>query len=354
MNINISEIDPNLILNISTNDYIGFFFIPLNDILYLYPTTIISVIASILSTFSVIVFFKKEFNSPMFFYFRILSICYLIQNVTGIPYAVCNAPRNKGEEAQKICAYYVTVYIALGSLFTYYQSVLEIAILLDRLKTFNKTIKKYFTISTQKFSLILFVICFLIDLLYMFAFSPQELFWYNYKEDGTLERKSIWLVTPSTFATSSIGRIFLILTYVIREFMTIIFTVGFSLFLLNYMRNYFKNKAKMAKKSTVTTTVSNVRNAVQPITVQQSSAKQMSDAEEKFLQLVIVQCTLTILTRTNYFTCALMALFNWDELTQIFCAVADFNILFLAAASFFIQFFFNKLFKTEFLKLFKF
>jgi hypothetical protein len=354
MNINTSEIDPSLILNISTTDYIGFFLIPLNDILYLYPIPIISAIGSILNIFIVVVFFKKEFNSPMFFYFRILSICYLIQNVTGIPYAICNAIRYVEDEQRKLCAYYLTSYLAFGSLSTYYQSVLEIAILLDRLKTFNKTIKKYFTLSPQKFSLILFIICFLIDLFYMFAFSPEEFVWYNYIEDGTLDRKSIWVVLPSTFASSSIGRIFLILTYVIREFVTIIFTVGYSIFLLNYMREYFKNKAKMARKPAVTATTSNVRNTVQPSTTQQSSAKQMSNAEEKFLQLVIVQCTLTILTRTNFFTCTIMALFNYNELTQIVCTVADFNIFFLAAASFFIHFFFNKLFKTEFLKLFKF
>jgi hypothetical protein len=249
MNNNISEIEPSLILNMSSYDYIGLYFMPVYDIIYFYPTTIISAIASIFSFFSLVVYFKKDFNSLMFFYFRIMSICYLILNLTGIPYALCNATRYVEEEQLKLCAYYVTSYIALVSLLTYYQSVLEIAILLDRLKTFNKTIKKYFTISPQKFSLILFVICFLIDLFYMFVFIPQELVWYNYKEDGTLERKSIWLVLPSTFASSSIGRIFLILTYIIREFITIIFSVGFNIFLLNYMREYFKNKAKMAKKT---------------------------------------------------------------------------------------------------------
>ena len=138
--------------------------------------------------------------------------------------------------------------------------------------------------------------------------------------------------------------------------MTIIFTVGFSLVLLNYMRNYFKNKAKIAKKPAVTATVSNISSAVQPSSAQtsSSSAKQISNAEERFLQLVIVQCTLTILARTNFFTCCIMALFNYGELTQIWCAVADFNSSFSAAASFFIYFFFNKLFRTEFLKLFKF
>jgi hypothetical protein len=239
MNTNISEIDSSLILNISTAEYIGFFLIPLNDILYLYPTTSISIIGFVLNLFNVIVFFKKEFNSPMFFYFKVQSACNLILNLTSIPYSLCNAGRYIEDEKRKLCAYYLVSFVAFGTLLAHYQSVLEIAILLDRLKTFNKTIKKYFTLSPQKFSLILSVICFLIDLFYMFAFSPQEYFWYNYKEDGTLERKSIWFVVSSNFATSSIGRILLILTYVIREFVTIIFTVGFSLFLLNYTRNYF-------------------------------------------------------------------------------------------------------------------
>jgi hypothetical protein len=352
MSINISEIDPSLILNMSSYDFISLSFVPVYEIIYFYPITIVSAIASILSFFSVIVYFKKEFNSPMFFYFKITSICCLIQNIFSIPYGLCNAPRNQREDILKLCAHYAPVYIAIGSLLTYYQSVLEIAIILDRLRTFNNTIKKYLTLTPQKFSLILFVICFLIDLFYMFVFVPQEFVWYNYKEDGTLERKSAWFTVASTFATSSIGRILIILTYVIREFVTIIFTVGFSLFLLNYMRNYFKNKAKMARKPAVTATVSNVSSAVQPSKAQQSSAKQMSNAEEKFLQLVIVQCTLTILTRTNFFTCALMSLFNFNELTQLWCATVDLNLPFLGVASFFVYFFFNKLFKKEFLKLF--
>ena len=353
MSINISEIDSNLIFNLSTYDYIGFSFIPMNDVIYLYPNTLVAIIGTILNIFSNIVYFKKEFNSPMFFYFRILSVCYLIQSITGIPYSMCNAVRYVPDASRKLCAYFMTYNIALASLLTYYESVLEIAIILDRLRTFNNTIKKYLTLSPQMFSLILFVICVLIDLFYMFVFTPEEFVWYNYKDDGTLERKSVWYVLPSTFAASNIGRIFIILTYVVREFVTIICTVGFSIFLLNYMRNYFKNKAKMAKKPAVTVAISNVSSTVQPnSTAQQSSSKQMSNAEEKFLQLVIVQCTLTILTRSNFFICCFMALFNFDALTQIWCALADFNILFTPAVSFFIYFFFNKLFKKEFLKLF--
>jgi hypothetical protein len=353
MSINISDVDPNLILNMSTYDYIGFSFIPLNDILYTYPNTIISIIGSILNIFCVIVYFKKEFNSPMFFYFRILSICFLIQNLTAIPYSLCNAPRYQSEELRKPCAYYITSYVAFGSLLAYYESVLEIAILLDRLRTFNNTIKKYLTLTPQKFSILLFVICLLVDLFYMVVFTPQEFAWYNYKEDGTLERKSVWFVVATTFATSSIGRILTVLTYFVREFVTIIFTVGFSIFLLNYMRAYFKNKAKMAKKPAVTAPVPNIASSVQPASnQQQSSSKQMSNAEEKFLQLVIVQCSLTILTRTNFFICCVMALFKYDALVQIWCGVADFNLVFTAAVPFFIYFFFNKLFKKEFLKLF--
>ena len=382
MIINRSEIDPTLILNMSEYEYIGLKYILLNDIIYLYPSTIISIIGSILNIFCVIVYFKKQFNSSMFFYFKVLSVCYLIQNLTGVPYSYCNALRFQINATRKICSYYATSYIAFGSLLTYYESILEIAILLDRLRTFNETLKKYLTLTPQKFSMILFVICFLIDLFYMFVFTPEEFVWYNYKDDGTLETKIVWDVVASTIASSNIGRIFIILTYVVREFVTIMFTLVFSLFLLNYMKSYFKNKVRLVKKASValalsnesrtlqqtssskqmsdqirakkTTSLSKTRSTVLQINSiqQQLLAKQMNNSEEKFLQLVIVQCTLTILTRSNFFMCCFMALFNFNALTQIWCAIADFSILFTSSVSFFIYFFFNRLFKKEFLKLF--
>ena len=350
MSINVSEIDPNRILNMSEYDYIGLSYIPMNDIIYLYPNTIITTIGSILNIFCVIIYFKKEFNLPMFFYFKVLSICNLIQNLTGIPYCICSSYRIIIEEMERTCATYVTAFIAFGSLLTYYESVLEIAILLDRLKTFNKTVKKYLKLTPQKFSLILFVICLLINIFYMLVYTPEEFVWYNYKADGTLEKKNVWLPLPSNFASSNIGRIFTIITYIVREFFTIIFTLGLSLFLLNYMRTYFKNKSKMSKMPVLT--APNQINNVQSDSIQQKSFKNMNKAEEKFILSIILQCSLTILTRSTFFTCCVMALFNNEAFTQIWCAIADFNILFTSAVSFFIYFFFNKLFKIEFLRLF--
>ncbi len=100
----------------------------MNDIFYLYPNTIMAIIGTILNLFCVIVYFKKQFFSPVFVYYRILSINCFILNITGIPYTICNAIRYVADENRKMCAYYLTVYIALGSLLTYFQSVLEIDI----------------------------------------------------------------------------------------------------------------------------------------------------------------------------------------------------------------------------------
>jgi hypothetical protein len=125
MNINISEIDPSLILNISTTEYIGFLLIPFNYIFYLYQTTSISIIRFVLNLFNVIVFFKKEFNSPMFFYFKVQSVCNLIINLTGIPYSLCNAGRYQSEENRKLCAYYLVSFVAFGTLLAHYQPVLD-------------------------------------------------------------------------------------------------------------------------------------------------------------------------------------------------------------------------------------
>ena len=353
MRINISEIDPNRILNMSEYDCIGLTYIPINDIIYLYPNTIIATIGSILNIFSVIIYFKKEFSSELFFYFSVLSVCYLIQTTTGTLYSYCNVGRYQTDAIRKPCAYYLTSFVAFGSFLSYYESVLEIAILLDRLKLFNKTIKKYLTLKPRLFCLILFVICFFVHLFYMFAYTPQEFVWYNYKQDGTLERKSVWNVVTSNFALSNISRIFIILTYIVRELVTIIFCIGFSLFLSNYMRTYFKNKAKMVNKTVLTMALSKSRAVIQSKSTQLSSVKQLNNCEEKFLQLVIAQCSLTVFTRSNFFICCVMALFNYGPLTQMWCAVADFSIFLTPAVSFFLYFFFNKLFKREFLKLFQ-
>ena len=120
-------------------------------------------------TISAYIFFQRKFVDASFFYYRLLCIVYIIHLLHNIPRGIFYTPRYFPNMNTYLSTIYHIYYAFASGLLFHYEDVLQMAILLDRIKIFSPFVKRYFSAKPWVISLALFLTCLLIDLPVPFA-----------------------------------------------------------------------------------------------------------------------------------------------------------------------------------------
>ena len=89
---------------------------------------------------SVLVFFSRKQSSkdfqcePIYVYFKVIAIIYLIHSLAIIPHGFCFTAKYFPQMNCQACVIFQLVYIPFSNIFFHYTGMLEIAIILDRMK----------------------------------------------------------------------------------------------------------------------------------------------------------------------------------------------------------------------------
>lgn len=118
----------------------------------------LSLIGAILCSLSCWLFYRKcFFKDQVFFYYRLLCFINMVRLIHGIPFGILFSPRY----IPQINTYYSTfIQIYCSSIcfiLSHFDDLLQIAILLDRMKIFNTCMCKYLTFKASSISLAFFV-----------------------------------------------------------------------------------------------------------------------------------------------------------------------------------------------------
>ena len=117
-------------------------FLPFTSITSVFVVPVIGTLGSLLCLTSVFIFFRasspgKEFkNEPVYVYFKVIAIIYLAHLLALIPHGFCFTasaiylPHIDVET----CILFQLVYVPISNLFFHYTGVLELIIVLDRMK----------------------------------------------------------------------------------------------------------------------------------------------------------------------------------------------------------------------------
>jgi len=98
------------------------------DIIYLYIFPLIGLSGTIFNVFNVWIFYRREFDQPNFFYFRVMSAFYLADTILVNGYGICYSPRY----LPKVNTYYtvlvqlIYVPIGKGNISTFFKSFSEL------------------------------------------------------------------------------------------------------------------------------------------------------------------------------------------------------------------------------------
>ena len=317
------------------------------DILYMFVSSSLTAFLSILCLLSIWIFFKKDFNDSFYIYYRILSINSFIHELLAIGYSLCFSPRLVPYEYQYNCINYQFIFLPIHIFFHNYSTLIEIGILLDRLKIFSKTIKKCVKLKQKTISIILFLISLLIGTGGGFIYSPGEIVWYNQEIDDNstivYERKSFYFLSPSEFSSSPFGSIFIVAYSLIINIPVLIVLVFLNFTLIYYVKKHLK-KYKIQFNNQ---RVSHIETETSKI------IKHKEKLKRKTSLMANVICSITIISRTIIAIGLISSNANVSSIGLAFLSLGDLFVFLEGGTLFFVCFSFNKIFKKHVLIFFK-
>ena len=348
--------DINPISNTSVSDLLfSLGFVDFDLVIYEFVIPSIGLVGLILCTISIWIFFvKKAFKNQIYDYYRFLVTVYWIHLLLSIPYGLFFTPRYFPSINSYPWAILQSFYITFSNFLCHLTGVIEIGILMDRMKNFSSFVKKYYMLSPRKNCLIFLIACILINIFIAFVYVPGYAgdYYYFDSNTGLKKQNSFFYVVITDFAASYEGLLLTIIVYVIRDLVTL--TVGIILNILSFVqfKLYLKKKSNMQmQRNQVLESRSMPLEIITILTLNNSNETNVK-REVHFLYMILTLCFNSIVSRIFLFSCNFYYLYVLDYVTLILGTVIDLVLVSVPASSFFVFYFFNKHFKNAFWKLF--
>jgi len=167
---------------------------------------------------SALIFFMKPFTDPVFVYYRLHSILNVFVLVFNMFFGVCFSPRLMPNQDTYACAIYNAASIWLNHFMYHYLDVIEICILIERMKIFSPFVKKNFKSTPLTVSFILFIVCVIIDAPFMYACKPGPLGkYYDIDLTGVRREHQLYNIIPTEIAFTQLGSTILTISNVISK-----------------------------------------------------------------------------------------------------------------------------------------
>ena len=174
----------------------------------------INLIGIAFCSFSLWIFSKYSFEDPIFFYFKLLSFVNIINLLHNIPACILFSPRLLPSVNTYFTSTYIIYYASVSSFLFHFEEVLQMGILLHKMKLFVPFVRKYYTARPQIISLAFFLTCLLIDLPFAFSLKIVSLGDYIYiNSNGVQQKASFFYYTSSDFSQTFYGQILLSFTF---------------------------------------------------------------------------------------------------------------------------------------------
>jgi hypothetical protein len=349
--MNVNESNDSLIIYPSLDDLLDSFgFYPINVYNYGIIIPIIAFFGCNLSILNLWIFFKKTFSAPIYWYFRVISIANIIQLAFAIPYGMCFTPTYFPNMDSYSCTIAACAYIAYSNFSLHFVAILEIVILLERIKIMNSFVKKHFKILPEKMILLILFPCLLFNSIFSLAIFPDVGGDFIYNDSNGVEKvNTYWFVNSSPLVQSPIGSICMIVFYFVRDVLTLIVTIILNIVSLYEMSKYFKNRNAIFRRHNLIHAIS----THSPIDSTSNTVTLNHNLREKAIaksqiKLVLIMCLISVVTRVISVLTSIYYLFSIDYIAVLLGALSDLVFVVGPSISFFIYYVFNKDFKKDF------
>jgi hypothetical protein len=330
-------------------DSLGFDLV--KTILTTFLLPIISILGTILCLLSFWIFSQRRFVDPIFYFYKLLCIVYVIHLVHNIPYGIIFAPRYFPYMNTYLSSLFQIYCNVMTNFLYHYEDTLQMGILMFRIKIFSPFVSRYFSASPQRISLAFLFICILIDMPIAFSFKITPFGLYSYTDsNGNLHgNNTFYYFTSSEFSTSLMGQIFFgVTSFFLNLFLTLVIGVTLNVTSYYQYKSFLVHSKRMFEEYWISlVTPSDLLLEVLP---RPMSQKKINDrnAERNMFRMAIIQCTISIFMRSIFmFTYVYFTFFYSFSHSLYLLIVNNFLCALEGSLSIFIFYSFNKMFRHE-------
>ena len=337
---------------------------------FILPT--ISCLGLILCSLSFWIFFQKNFKDPVFFYYRLLCIVYIIHLLHNIPRGIFDSPKYFPKINTYLASIYIIYYAPMSVFLFHLEETIQMAILLTRIKIFNSFVDRHFNAKPWLIFLALFLTCLFIDLPFAFSVKVKSLGTYFYFDSNGLKQYAIlYYFTSSDFSLTLFGKIILLFCGLfLNLIVSVIVGVILNIVSVRLYRSYVRERREKEKRYTrvafskkdqnqaITSANEEIHVVIlEPQTLQSKKLTQKeineNKSEKNMFYMALSLCSISVISRILFiFVFIYFFFFNSfsESLILVLINISLYSIV--PTSGTFVFYSFNRMFREEFRKKF--
>ena len=315
----------------------------------------INLIGIVLCSFSLWIFSRPSFEDPIFFYYKLLCFVSIIHLSHNIPECILFSLKYFPMINTFALNIYQIFYVNLSLFLFHFEEILQMAILLHKMKLYVPFVRKYFTSSPQFISLSLGLTCLFIDLPFTSSLKIAPLSNYYYiNSNGVKQTDTFYYYTLSDFGRSFFGQILIGFTSVfLNQFMSLL--VGVTLNIVSYVKfKLYSNRRKREFEHLQMSSINNRPTTSREIEQQRQRERTEQQIERNMYRMSLTLCTISIISRILsilvFFLNFFFKSFSSSHLTE---TVGNLIFTLVPTVSTFIFYSFSQMFRDETKRVFR-
>ena len=320
---------------------------------------IMSLIGTILCSLSAYIFFHRRFINPIYFYYRLLCIVYIVHLIHGIPFGLVFSPRYFPRINTYVSSIYLIYYVNISSILYHFEGLLQIAILLDRIKIFSPFVNRYFTTSPLKTSIILFLACIFIDFSTAFSLKINSFGTYtciDYLDDHSTKRhiENFYFFEASEFILKPIGLAYSCFTFFFNLIFTLFAGVFLNLISVHKFKCYVRKRNREAEQQELLS-IHNRPILRREVEQRKTTERTKCQIEKNMFYMAATLCSILVVSRVFFIFCYIYFFLFYVSFfgNLVLCLFTYLILTLIPTGSLIIFISFNKMFRDTFWSIFK-
>jgi len=309
----------------------------------------ISLIGIIVCSLSVYIFLQPRFINPVYYFYRLLCVVYIVHLMHGIPFGLLFSPKYFPQIDTYLSSIYL-IYNGFMTAFLYHsEDMIKMMILLDRMKIFTPFLMRHFTTSMPRFiSLTILFACFCINIPIVLGLEIKSFGTYSYTtglEHDLEKNATFYFFDSSEFSSTRFGKSLLSISSLFLNYLlTLVLGLTLNIVSIYKYKSFLRERAKEAEEEKEMTNLNSVE--IKQMGIRERNKLQN---EKNMFYMALTLCSISFFSRM-FFIFAFVYFFYFNTFhSSLNLALIIYLIHALESIlNIFVFYSFNEIFNDEF------
>ena len=309
----------------------------------------INLIGIAMCSFSLWIFSRSSFEDSIFFYYKLLCFVNIIHLSHNIPFGILFSSSYYFPQIDTFATNVFNVYCTSISFFLFhYEDVLQMGILLHKMKHFSPFVKKYFTLRPQSISFIFFLTCLLIGLPVPFSFKIYLIGICFYSDsNGVRQTFPFYYYASSDFSQTFFGKILLGFSILFADlFLSLLFGIILNIHSYIKYKSYSRKKQREVEQLQMSS-ANNRPTTSKKIEQQQKRERTEHHIERNMFYMALTLCSISIISRLIFMFSYVCFITKFLFSNTLLKTIVNTIFTIMPTMSTFVFYSFNKMFRDE-------